>query len=184
MTKSKKQTELEQEIGELTQDLQRTRADFENYRKRVEAEKEQARESGKNQAISKLLNIIDSIDRAIAHEPESLKGDPWVQGVIKMAKSLDKLLDEFGLSKIEIIPRETPFDPELHNAIQADDSEGDTEVVLEELMTGYKKDDFVLRPAMVRVTRIVSKPSKDAPEQINQDSKPEKADETPKSAEN
>ena len=48
MAKSKKQTELEQQVGELTQDLQRTRADFENYRKRVETEKEQAKESGKN----------------------------------------------------------------------------------------------------------------------------------------
>ena len=69
MAKSKKQTELEQQVGELTQDLQRTRADFENYRKRVETEKEQAKESGKNQTIVKLLSIVDSIERAVSHVP-------------------------------------------------------------------------------------------------------------------
>ena len=157
MTKSKKQQELEQQIGELTQDVQRTRADFENYRKRVEVEKAQAKEAGKSQAIVKLLGIIDSIERAIAHVPAELQGNAWADGVVKMAKNLDKMLDEFGLTKIQITPGETPFDPELHNAVQSDDVEGDIEVVAEELMTGYRQGDYTLRPAMVRVTHISSK---------------------------
>ena len=156
MAKSKKQTELEQQVGELTQDLQRTRADFENYRKRVETEKEQAKESGKNQTIVKLLSIVDSIERAVSHVPEDLKENSWTDGVVKMAKNLDKMLSDLGLTKIQITPGKTPFDPELHNAVQADDTDGDTEVVAEELMTGYKKDNFVLRPAMVKVTYIHS----------------------------
>ena len=156
MAKSKKQTELEQQVGELTQDLQRTRADFENYRKRVETEKEQAKESGKNQTIVKLLSIVDSIERAVSHVPEDLKENSWTDGVVKMAKNLDKMLSDLGLTKIQIPPGKTPFDPELHNAVQADDTDGDTEVVAEELMTGYKKDNFVLRPAMVKVTHIHS----------------------------
>lgn len=159
MAKSKKMEDIEQQIGELTQDLQRTRADFENYRKRVESEKEQAKESGKNQVIVKLLDIIDSIERAISHVPEELEDNPWVDGVVKMSKKLDKMLADFDLTRIELISGETPFDPELHNAIQADDSEGDIEVVSEELMTGYKKNGFVLRPAMVKVTRIFDKKS-------------------------
>lgn len=157
MTKNKKTEELEQQVGELTQDLQRTRADFENYRKRVELEKVQAKEAGKNQAIVKMLGIIDSVERAIMHTPEELKGNTWADGVAKMGKNLDKLISEFGLEKVEITPGETPFDPELHNAIQADDGEGDVEVVSEELMTGYKKDGLVLRPAMVKVTHLASK---------------------------
>ena len=156
MAKSKKQTELEQQVGELTQELQRTRADFENYRKRVETEKEQAKESGKNQTIVKLLSIVDSIERAVSHVPEDLKENSWADGVVKMAKNLDKMLSDLGLTKIQITPGKTPFDPELHNAVQADDMDGDTEVVAEELMTGYKKDNFVLRPAMVKVTHIHS----------------------------
>ena len=152
MAKSKKQTELEQQVGELTQDLQRTRADFENYRKRVETEKEQAKESGKNQTIVKLLSIVDSIERAVSHVPEDLKENSWADGVVKMAKNLDKMLIDLSLRKIEIIAGQTPFNPEFHEAIQADDSEGDTEVVAEELQPGYLLEDRVLRPAMVKVT--------------------------------
>ena len=78
MTKDKKQgtnTELEERVAELTADLQRTRADFENYRKRVEAEKAAAREAGKAGAIMKLLPIID----AIVYSPlEDLRNRPIV----------------------------------------------------------------------------------------------------------
>ena len=72
------QNEFEQQLGELTLDLQRTRADFENYRKRVDAEKVAARESGQASAILKLLPVIDNIERAIAYTPEDLKDNKWV----------------------------------------------------------------------------------------------------------
>ena len=156
MTKSKKQTELEQQIGELTQDLQRQRADFENYRKRVETEKEQAKETGKTQAVMKLLPVIDNIDRAVAHLPAELQGNAWADGVVKLSKHLDKMVGDLSLEKIAIIPGETLFDPSLHEAIQMDDAEGDTEVVAEELQTGWKLGDTVIRPAMVKVTRTTA----------------------------
>ena len=156
MTKSKKQTELEQQIGELTQDLQRQRADFENYRKRVEVEKEQAKQTGKTQAVMKLLPVIDNIDRAVAHLPAELQGNAWADGVVKLSKHLDKMVGDLSLEKIAIIPGETLFDPSLHEAIQMDDTEGDTEVVAEELQTGWKLGDTVIRPAMVKVTRTTA----------------------------
>ena len=157
MTKSKKQTELEQQVGELTKDLQRMRADFENYRKRVDAEKEQAKETGKMQAVIKLLPVIDNIDRAVAHLPAELQGNAWAEGVVKLSKNLDKMVGDLHLEKIVIVPGETPFDPALHDAIQADDSEGDTEVVAEELQVGWKLNDTVIRPAMVKVTHVAAK---------------------------
>lgn len=156
MTKSKKQTELEQQIGELTQDLQRQRADFENYRKRVEVEKEQAKQTGKTQAVMKLLPVIDNIDRAVAHLPAELQGNAWADGVVKLSKHLDKMVGDLSLEKIAIIPGETLFDPSLHEAIQMDYAEGDTEVVAEELQTGWKLGDTVIRPAMVKVTRTTA----------------------------
>ena len=156
MTKSKKQTELEQQIGELTQDLQRQRADFENYRKRVEVEKEQAKQTGKTQAVMKLLPVIDNIDRAVAHLPVELQGNAWADGVVKLSKHLDKMVGDLSLERIAIIPGETLFDPSLHEAIQMDDAEGDTEVVAEELQTGWKLGDTVIRPAMVKVTRTTA----------------------------
>ena len=156
MAKAKKQDELEQQIGELTQDLQRTRADFENYRKRVEVEKEQAKQTGKTQAVMKLLPVIDNIDRAVAHLPVELQGNAWADGVVKLSKHLDKMVGDLSLEKIAIIPGETLFDPSLHEAIQMDDAEGDTEVVAEELQTGWKLGDTVIRPAMVKVTRTTA----------------------------
>ncbi len=156
MTKSKKQQELEQQIGELTQDVQRQRADFENYRKRVEVEKEQAKQTGKTQAVMKLLPVIDNIDRAVAHLPAELQGNAWADGVVKLSKHLDKMVGDLSLEKIAIIPGETLFDPSLHEAIQMDDAEGDTEVVAEELQTGWKLGDTVIRPAMVKVTRTTA----------------------------
>ena len=156
MTKSKKQQELEQQIGELTQDVQRQRSDFENYRKRVEVEKEQAKQTGKTQAVMKLLPVIDNIDRAVAHLPAELQGNAWADGVVKLSKHLDKMVGDLSLEKIAIIPGETLFDPSLHEAIQMDDAEGDTEVVAEELQTGWKLGDTVIRPAMVKVTRTTA----------------------------
>lgn len=170
MAKSKKQTELEQQVGELTQDVQRQRADFENYRKRVDAEKEQAKETGTMQTILKLLPIIDNIDRAVAHVPAELKDNAWANGVVKVSKNLEKMVADLKIEKIAITPGETPFDPALHEAIQMDDAEGELEVVAEELQTGWMLSGAVLRPAMVRVTRISVEPST-PPQSVKNESK-------------
>ena len=153
MAKSKKQDELEQKLGELTQDLQRTRADFENYRKRVDIEKEQARATGKVQAISTLLPVIDNIERAIAHLPKELEDNAWAKGVAGLVKNLEKSLGELNLSRIDANPG-AQFDPELHEAVSFDESaEGEHEVIAEELQPGYKLGSDVMRPSMVKVTR-------------------------------
>lgn len=153
MTKNKKQIELEQQVGELTQDLQRIRADFENYRKRVDGEKEQAKASGKVSAVMNLLPILDAIDRAVSHVPQELESDPWAQGVMGIAKNLDKLLQTLELKKIDAAKGAT-FNPELHDAVQFDeDAEGEHEVIVEELQAGYLHGEDVIRPAMVRVGR-------------------------------
>ena len=131
----------------------RTRADFENYRKRVEQEKEMARASGKVGAIMKLLPVIDNIERAIAHTPDDLKENKWAQGVAGLVKNLEKSLESLNLARIEAKPG-TKFDPELHEAIQFDEeAEGDQEVVAEELQPGYKLGDDVIRHSMVKVTK-------------------------------
>lgn len=153
MPKSKKQTELEQQLGELMLDLQRTRADFENYRKRVELEKQAAREAGQSAAVLKLLPVIDNIERAIAHVPAELANNPWAAGVAKLVKNLEKTLE--GLNLVRIDARAgTVFNPELHEAIQFDeDAEGEQEIIAEELQAGYLLAGRPIRHAMVRVTR-------------------------------
>ena len=153
MTKGKKQEELEARVNELTQDLQRTRADFENYRKRSEQEKEMARASGRAGAVMKLLPMIDNIERAIGHLPTELAHDPWAQGVTKLVKNLEKSLADMGVTRIAA-EEGTEFDPDLHEAIQFDEeAEGEQEVIASELQPGYKVDGVVMRPSMVKVTR-------------------------------
>ena len=126
-------------VEELTADLQRTRADFENYRKQIEMQKENERKSTKLATVYKVLPLLDDLDRAIASYPE-LKA---------LEKSLQKTFDELGLSKIDSTPG-VEFNPYLHEAVMVD-GEGEKEVISETLRAGYYYDGDVLRPAMVKV---------------------------------
>lgn len=145
--------EFVQRIEELTADLQRTRADFENYRKRVEIEKQNARAAGESMAILRLLPVIDNIERATKHIPEDLADNKWVQGIAGLVKQLEKSFEKMNLKRIEAKPG-TTFDPELHEAIQVDeDAEGEHEVIAEELQAGYMLNGQPIRHAMVKVTR-------------------------------
>lgn len=150
---SKKELELLAKIDEITLDLQRTRADFENYRKRSEIDREMARATGKVQAIMKLLPVVDNIERAIGHTPADLKDNAWVQGVSRLVKNLDKSLEALDLTRIDA-SKGAKFDPELHEAIQFDDEAvGEHEVIAEELQPGYKLGSDVIRHSMVKVTK-------------------------------
>ena len=152
MTKSKKQAELEQQIGELTLDLQRTRADFENYRKRVEADRSATYQHGQSAAVVKLLPMIDNIERAIAHIPADLADNKWAQGVASLVKNLEKSLESLNVKRIDANPG-IEFNPELHEAIQVDEeAEGEKEVIAEELQAGYTLAGNPIRHAMVKVT--------------------------------
>lgn len=130
-------------ITELTNDLQRTRADFENYRKQVEAQKQSAENAAKLATVYKVLPLLDDIDRAIA----------TYQELAPLAKSLEKTLSELSLAKIDSAEG-ADFNPDLHDAISMDDGDGAKEVISETLRPGYYYGKDVLRPAMVRVKRV------------------------------
>jgi len=153
MAKTKKQLELEATVAELTADLQRNRADFENYRKRMDIEKSQAIETGKSSTVLKLLPVIDNIERATAHIPTELADNKWAQGVVSLVKSLERSLEGLNLKKIDANPG-TVFDPDLHEAVQFDEeAEGETEVISEQMQAGYLLGDTPVRHAIVKVTR-------------------------------
>ncbi len=132
---------VDAKVEELTNDLQRTRADFENYRRQVEQQKLQYGNVVKNTTVMKLLPLIDDIDRAIAAN-ENLQ---------PLAKSLEKTLKELSLERVETAAG-TPFDPDLHEAVMVE-GEGEKEVIAETLRAGYRYDGELIRPAMVKVTR-------------------------------
>ncbi|MDR3298077.1 MAG: nucleotide exchange factor GrpE [Candidatus Nomurabacteria bacterium] len=137
-----KKDNKDEQIAELTADLQRTRADFENYRKQVELQKEQYGNVVKLTTVSKVLLLLDDIDRAIAVHPEQLT---------PLKKGLDKILSDLNLQKI---PSDVgmDFDPDRHDAV-AVEGDGESEKIAETLRTGYKYDGEILRPAMVRVAK-------------------------------
>jgi molecular chaperone GrpE len=151
--KTKKEHAFEEALAELTADLQRNRADFENHRKRSDLEKTTAREAGQASAILKLLPVIDNIERAITYMPEDLKKNTWAQGVSGLVKNLEKSLDSLNVKRIDASAG-VAFNPELHEAIQFDEvATGEHEVISEEMQAGYTLHGHVIRHAMVKVTR-------------------------------
>lgn len=129
-------------IAELTNDLQRTRADFENYRKQIEAQKQAERKLARYATVSKILPLLDDIDRAVGTY-EELK---------PLAKSLEKTMRELELTKIDAAVG-VEFDPELAEAVMAE-GDGEKEVIGEVLRPGYYYEGEVLRPAMVKVKKM------------------------------
>lgn len=149
---SKKEQELSQQLAELTVDLQRQRADFENYRKRIDQEKQQVQQNATATTILKLLPVIDTIERALAHAPAELADNTWARGITALGKTLDKSLADLGLERIIATPG-TIFDPSRHEAVMMDETPGNQEVIAEELRPGYLLQGLVMRPSMVKVTR-------------------------------
>ena len=135
-------SEIEERVAELTADLQRTRADFENFRKQVELQKANERRAAKFATVSKILPLLDDLDRAIASYAE-LK---------PLEKSLGKTLKELGLAKVES-GEGTEFNPDLHDAVMVE-GEGEKEVIAETLRPGYYYEKETLRPAMVKVKKM------------------------------
>ncbi len=144
-------SEVETLLSDITNDLQRVQAEIINYKRRSEEEKLRSLSYGKEQAATALLPVLDSIDRAILHEPADIKDHQWVKGINSLALQLEKELSQIGLSKIGSEGEE--FDPNIHEAVSMDDSEGKTEVVAEVLQNGYQLGTTIIRPAMVRVTK-------------------------------
>lgn len=130
---------LENEKNELLNDLQRTRADFENYRKQIEMQKDNERKTVKLATVMKFLPLLDDLDRAIVAYPE----------LLPLQKSLEKSLKELNLAKISS-EKDAEFNPDLHEAVMTE-GDGETQVVAETLRPGYYYEGEVLRPAMVKV---------------------------------
>ena len=136
--------EKDAKIAELTSDLQRTRADFENFRKTVDVQKKQAADFAKFGTVEKLLPLLDNFELAFLNYQKELE---------PLKKSYEKALLEVGVEKIESTEG-TAFDPKLHEAVSVVEGEGEKEVVKATLRPGYKYEGEVIRPAMVQIKHI------------------------------
>lgn len=126
---------------------QRSQADLSNYKKRVEAEKQELAKFANSALVSILITLVDDFERARATIPESILGMTWVEGLFLIERKLLSTLEASGLSEIEAVDQD--FDPNIHEAVMH--GEGPEGKVVEQFQKGYKLHERVIRPAMVKV---------------------------------
>lgn len=141
--------DLEQQIAELTEALQRERADATNLRRRHEEQIAGLKNMVKANVVGDLLPVIDNFERALKHVPTDLDGNDFIKGVQAVVKQFEKTLEQLGVEKIKTVGE--PFNPNLHEAVSMEEGDGTQEVVTEELQAGYKLGNEVVRHAMVKV---------------------------------
>ncbi len=146
--KKEKKDKKDERIDELTDQLKRQMAEFDNFRKRTEKEKASMYVIGAKEIVEKMLPIVDNFERGLATVQES--EDPFVQGMEKIYKQLMTAFDEMGVKAIEAVGQE--FNPDLHNAVMhVEDENAGENIVVEEFQKGYTYKDFVVRHSMVKV---------------------------------
>jgi len=142
---------LAEELKEMTDKYLRLYADFENYRKRVNKDKEELVKYGQEYLLSELLTVVDNLEMALKHASDSVS-EGLVQGVEITYKELLKTLEKFGLSAIEAEGK--TFDPAVHHAMShVEHADTKENTVVEEYRKGFTLKDKVLRPALVAVSK-------------------------------
>lgn len=140
----------DKQIEELNDKYKRLFAEFDNFRKRTDAEKAGMFTEGERTVLLKVLPLIDNFERAIASIPEDQKETALAEGIDKTYKSFMSQLAELGVTPIDAAGK--PFDANLHNAVMhIEDEETDENTVVEEFQKGYMFKDKVLRYSMVKV---------------------------------
>lgn len=131
---------------------QRARAEFQNYKKRIDRELEDAKAHISGDILARYLPILDDLDRALKDRPTDDDAAAWAEGIELIYRKLQAILESEG---IEPIPAEgQTFDPNLHEALSHEESdEFESGKVIDVIQRGYKLGDRVLRPALVRVSK-------------------------------
>ena len=146
----KKQDALNEKISELEDRVKRQMAEFDNFRKRTDKEKNAMFETGAKSVIEKILPVVDNFERGLASIPEEEKGTPFAEGMEMIYKQLIGELEKMDVKPIPAVGEE--FDPNLHNAVmQVESEEYESGVIAQELQKGYTYRDSVVRHSMVAV---------------------------------
>ena len=147
--KKEKKDKKDEKIEELTDQIKRQMAEFDNYRKRTEKEKASMYVIGAKDIVEKILPVVDNFERGLAAAADKAD-DPFVDGMSKIYKQLMTTLEELGVSQIEAVGKE--FDPNFHNAVMhVEDEEVGDNIIVEEFQKGYIYKEFVVRHSMVKV---------------------------------
>jgi len=144
-------TECRSKSDEYLDGWQRARAEFTNYRKRVERDQALMQQTLTGSIVKRYLEIVDDLDRALKNRPQEGEGASWADGIELIYRKLINILESNGVT---IMPAGVMFDPNLHEAITSEDSDQhQSGEIIEVVQQGYLLSDRVLRPALVRVAR-------------------------------
>lgn len=132
--------------------LQRQQAEFDNFRKRTQKEKDDLVKYAAERVLTSMLPIVDNFERALAAAKSNSDMESFSRGVEMIFRQMMTILEKEGLRPIEAVGK--PFDPNLHEAVLQEDSEEHAEnIVIEELQKGYYLKDKIIRPSMVKVAK-------------------------------
>lgn len=155
--------QLQTDLDQAMNGWKRAQADFENYKRRKEAENKELVEFAREVTVAKLLPALDSLEQALRHMPKvsdklQVTGDKfiadyenWQKGVNGIVIQLDKTLAELGVKKIEALGKK--FDPHFHEAVREVESEAEDGIIVDELQTGFELNGKVIRPSQVIIAK-------------------------------
>ncbi|WP_425320423.1 nucleotide exchange factor GrpE [Paenibacillus campinasensis] len=142
---------LQNELSETQQRALRAQADFDNFRRRTQKEKEELAKYASSKLIQELLPVIDNFERALQASGDNPEFESFSKGVNMIFRQMEQILAAEGLTAMNSVGQ--PFNPEFHQAImQVESDEHEEGIVVEEVQKGYMLKDKVLRPAMVKVS--------------------------------
>lgn len=141
-----------QKSNEYFEGWQRERADFSNYRRRIERDRIQAQENMLGNIVKKYLVVLDDLERALKGRPTEGEAGAWADGIELIERKLQNILETEGVKRMEAEGQQ--FDPNLHEALAQVDAPGrPSGEIIDVVQPGYLIGDRVLRPALVRVAR-------------------------------
>ena len=144
---------LRTEVDEQKDGWLRARADFENYKKRVQRDASRSYQDAMSSVLKVFLTVSDDLERAIKNKPEENQLDGWVNGIKLIDQKLVNQMKNLGVERLEVKPGEV-FDPNIHEAItQEENPDFEEGQIIDVVQPGYKVSDRIIRPAMVRVAK-------------------------------
>ncbi|MCL4495734.1 MAG: nucleotide exchange factor GrpE [Firmicutes bacterium] len=144
------ETDWQKMAQERYDQLVRLQADFDNFRRRVDREREELRGYVTGAILGEFLPVYDNLERALKYMPDTGEAKAWRMGVEMTLKGFNEVLNKFGVTPIPSVG--TAFDPRVHEAVQRVDSDHPEGIIVEELLKGFQWKDRVLRASMVKVS--------------------------------
>lgn len=144
---------LQEQIEEQKDGWLRTRADFDNYKKRIQRDAARSYQDAMTSVIKVFLSAADDLDRALKNRPQGDEIESWISGIELIHQKLITQMKNLGVERMDVNPGDE-FDPNIHEAITQEDHDKFKEgQIIDVVQPGYRISDRIIRPAMVRVAR-------------------------------